>query len=993
MYSESENLLRWFTVTLASLSFTVLTGCVSLKDDSTFEAAFNPGETPVVLTQGTNMSLALSPDETTIAMSIQGILWTIPANGGEATPLTPRYFDAHEPVWSPDGEWIAFYAYADGGFQVWRVRPSGSDLEQLTTGDADVRYPFWLPEGNGIVYASDAKDGYQVWQLDLSTGDSRQLTQADNAKGQDSLNANRVTPTVSPDGSMLAYVVDGPKNVLVLQDLLTGEKREIFCSKEGLGAPGWSADGSTLYLMAHSYGDVRTRLLGISTSGGPPSVLVSEGDIFPFRPSARKDGSIVFSADGLIKSLDTRSSSVNTIPFSATVGLIKRNYKKRTYNLSDRTPQPVQGLFEPILSPDGQTAAFVALGDLWAADVTTGAVKQLTDDTAVDIFPSWSPDGERIAFVSDRGGKPDIWALELKRGVFSRLSDLSQPPSALAWSPVGDKIVFLQNAGVSVFLGSTVEILDIETGAVEQVHGALHGPSAPTWAPDGTAIAVIKKETPSTRYREGYNVIYIMSLSSGATPIIVRPEGAAHSLGRRQWNGPSWGANGQFAYVADGRLRVIQLSSEGEMDGAPKTLAEGTLSNPSWSGDGSRLIYLDETSLKTVDAASGQQHTVPISLSWTRAIPDGQYTLRVGRVLDSSGEHYLTQQDIFISGDRITDILPSGTYSPKGPLIDMSGLTVLPGFIESHGHLATNFGQKVGRAWLKNGVTTVRDPGSDPYEAVGRREAIASGRREGPRLFSAGALNGGRRVHYGSSEPTGDEANLKYSLRQTKALQLDWYKSYVRQGFRSQREAIKAMHAAGIPVTSHELYPSVAYGIDAIEHVKGTSRRGFSLKHSKLGHSYNDVIDLIVASGVIFSPTIVIVEPFSTEAMIANAQETIRRVVRAGGVVTAGTDALVLDKDVSLIAGGAPLPSYGNSLHRELELFVAAGLTPAEAIRSVTSNAAVLLGVEDQLGAIKPGMIADLILVDGDPLANIQDTRQVVKVVKGGLVFNVGYSL
>ena len=221
----------------------------------------------------------------------------------------------------------------------------------------------------------------------------------------------------------------------------------------------------------------------------------------------------------------------------------------------------------------------------------------------------------------------------------------------------------------------------------------------------------------------------------------------------------------------------------------------------------------------------------------------------------------------------------------------------------------------------------------------------------------------------------------------------------------------------GMPVTSHELYPAVAFGADGVEHIRGTSRRGYSPKISGLSRSYRDVVDLLIASKMTLTPTIGIQGGFRlqtlkdsswiddpriqklyppsvpqrwreqtrTPASAATIEDAARlvtpqerlvyQVVKGGGRITAGTD--------------SPINPYGLSLLMELEHYASGGLTPVEVLRTATMVSADAMGAGADLGSIEPGKLADFALIDGNPLANIKDLRRVTRVVKGGQVIGL----
>ena len=156
-------------------------------------------------------------------------------------------------------------------------------------------------------------------------------------------------------------------------------------------------------------------------------------------------------------------------------------------------------------------------------------------------------------------------------------------------------------------------------------------------------------------------------------------------------------------------------------------------------------------------------------------------------------------------------------------------------------------------------------------------------------MFTAGPLNEGARVSYGVSETVGTVERAKDSMRLSDDLQLDFYKSYVRQDYTVQKAAIKMAHESGIPVTTHELYPSVANGLDQMEHFGATSRRGYSLKISALGYSYQDVVSLISESGLVVTPTLALMTRLGTQNT-GPMGATLKAIVDNGGKIVAGTD-------------------------------------------------------------------------------------------------------
>jgi len=933
-----------------------------------------PDIVTVNLVEGTNMAAAVSPDGSSLVLALQGVLWQIPSAGGEAVQLTPVAMDAQEPVWSPQGDLIAFYAFANNGFSLWTIEPDGSGLREWTEGEGDARYPSFTPDGSAILFSTDRDEGYSIMVMDRETGNQSLLVDAADTGYERpqtpyfSGSGNALYPALAPAGDRLALIIDGEQDALVIADLAGGSGRRQVLEAEELGAPAWSEDGQQLYVVGLEAGS--SFLATVAADGSAVRRLVDGGDIFPFRPSIAENGMLYYTGNGHVYELDPQSGAQASVPFVATVELDRTPYERRRYDFTDDSTRTALGIVDPVLSPDASQMAYAALGDLWLADISAGSLRQLTDDSHVDLSPTWSPDGQSLVWVSDRDGKADLWSMNLADGDMRRLSDSSVPVNNPVFDPSGERIAYLADSRTSIFIAATVNVLDLDSGQISTVSEPIFGPSAPAWSPDGDRLAIYHRLPRNSRFREGHNAIYLVDSSGLSESIWVVPE-PGKSLGRRQFNRPAWSGNGDFIYRLDGALWEADLTSSGEL--GPATMIAETGENPSWSASGRHLVFLDGADLNLYDRDSGLTRTLDLRPTWSQQYGEGETVIRVGRVFDGRADEYAVNQDVVIRDGRIVQVAPMDLQRPEGSFVDALDLTLMPGLIEGHAHQSTSQGAMLGELFFSHGITSVRETGVDPYFAVERREAAASGQRPGPRVFTAGPLNEGARVSYGVSETIGTPEMAAVAARLSAELELNLLKSYVRQDYSVQQRIIELAHASGIPVTSHELFPSVAYGVDQMEHFGATSRRGYSLKMSRLNHSYQDVIDLIVESGVVVTPTLAMGERPGRD--MSPQMSTLRRIVEGGGRIQAGTD--------------SPFIPHAEALHRELEIYVEAGLSPHKALRTATSESAQALGAEDEIGSIRPGMMADLLLVEGDPLADISAIRQVQMVFKSGeLVFS-----
>ena len=484
-------------------------------------------------------------------------------------------------------------------------------------------------------------------------------------------------------------------------------------------------------------------------------------------------------------------------------------------------------------------------------------------------------------------------------------------------------------------------------------------------------------------HREGKNRIHVLDIRSGASRVVEQPEG---SVGTRDGDGPVWSPDGRsMAFAMDGGLWVMPVARDGTPRDVPREVVREAVDFPSWLPDSASILFVAPNGMKRVDLESGRASHVGVQHHYEAISAGGRFMIRDVRIVDGSRPTALEHQDIVIESSRIESIEPTFAIPPQDMrVIDGAGKTLIPGLIEMHAHLSLPaWGSQHGKVWLAYGITSIRTLANAPYRALEERESVRSGRRIGPRVFMTGAAMDGDRVYYTSYLAIGDEEELAREMQRAFDIGYDLVKTYVRLPDDLQKLAIEEAHRQGIFVTSHELYPALAYGVDGVEHVAGTSRRGYSPKLSDLGRSYDDVIELIGRSGVYFTPTVLIYggwslalarepelvrehrfetlfpawaqERFKSAPVIENVDaarkvvapifEMVRSVSDRGGRILAGTD--------------SPVVPHGLSLLLEIEQLAEAGLTPLEALESATRVAADALGVGDELGTIEVGKIAD----------------------------------
>jgi Tol biopolymer transport system component len=997
---------------------------------SAFLMAPSSPVTEITVHEGTSMSVAASPDGRMLAIDLQGSIYTLPAAGGTAKRITDVFNDARQPSWSADGKWVAFQGYRDGVYHIWAVAADGSRQKQLTWGAYDDREPAWSHDGTRVAFSSDRADegkpgNYDIWVLDVKSGALTRVTKNP---------ADDYMPTWSADDREIAFVsTRGGENAVWVATLATGAERKVT-NGERTDAPSWGPGGTLVYHVTQGQSS-HYEIDGKSITGGE--------NVFAFRAGWLSPDELVYVSDGRIRARSVSSSTVRTIEFSVTLQVKKADYTPRKRDFDSRARRRVLGIVKPAISPDGKTVAFSALGDIYVMPIG-GKPVNITKSPFLDTEPTWSADGTQLAWASDKGGgRMEIWVRDMKTGAEKCVTQLPNNAMEPAFSPDGKRIAY--NDVNAIWRHGNIEIVDIASGNTVTLEEAIFAPGVPTWSADGKRLVVAALKPFSARFREGTNQILSMESDGSGDDRWFLPE-ANLSIDSRVGDGPVWSPDGtRMAIVTEGMLSVVPVSPIGEPTGPARRVSNDMAFSPSWSGDSKHLLYQSMDKLRLLDLESGITKDVPVDLSYTPGIPSEKFLVHAGKLVDGISKAARENVDILVEGNRIKSVVPHAAANHAGvKVVDASALTVMPGLIESHSHLQADLGSLDRRAYLSWGITTVRSPGGTPYEAVSDREIADAAAFPGPRVFSTGYLMEWNRAYYWMAVAVSSPAQLELELERAKILQHDMIKSYVRMPDLMQKRIVDFAHSIGVPVSSHEIYPSAFDGIDAVEHTTGTSRRGYSTKMATLNRSYDDVTQILAGAGMTITPTLGL-SGAGLRQMVADDSSLkrdprltlypewlVQQIVgaRAGGAggggrgggrggrggggrggAAAGAAADAAATQAAALAAFMAQPMNGSyemvmnlkkagvriiagtdtpmapNLHAELASYVAAGMTPFEALQTATVNAAAALHLD--AGSIAAGKLADLVMVDGNPLEKISATYKVKQVVANGRLYDV----
>ncbi|MGI9181659.1 MAG: amidohydrolase family protein [Longimicrobiaceae bacterium] len=1018
--------------------------------------------------EGTWVSVDLSPDGRWIVFDLLGHIYRMPATGGEAQVLTQNSGVAvnFHPRYSPDGRQIVFVSDRKGQNNLWIMEADGTSPRAVFT-DNNVRVvePAWTPDGQYIVVrrellgAPGRPGSSGIWMYHRDGGEGVELI------GREVRGAEWTS--VSPDGKHLYFhastAADDPLSgaqQLRRFDFKTGEIIDITAG-ESMGAaagrlssgggvsPEISPEGrwlafarqipdGTISFKGHRFGP-RTALWLRDLQTGAERILmdpietqVSSGSkglgVLPRYRWAADGKSILISQGGKIRRLEVASGAVSTIPFTARVHRTLSEMAHASFRISDE-PFQVQFMRWQTASPDGRRLAFQSVGRIWIMDLPSGTPRRLTRESfePLEYAPAWSPDGRWIAFTSwDDTGRGHLWKIPTGGGTPQQMSRESGDFVHPVWSPDGRQIVVARGAG-STAHGRTMthnawfDLVRIPaSGGAAQVVTTVASPSGtsissgarrqilrPSFGPEGRLFFPRERKTRVEGREETVTDLVSMTLDGSdervhltlpyADEIVPSPDGAwvAFQEGDNVYVTPfAWNGTGDEPLRIDkrkGKFPVKQLSREGGL--FPRWRGAGIVE----FGSGNRYF--------TYQIASEKADTTAVRLTVPRDVPSGIVALTGARIITLDNRRVIERGTVVIRGSRIACVGECDTAGADR-VIDASGKTVIPGFIDMHSHhFREHRGIRPkrdyeGGIYLAYGVTTNLDNSMWSQNVFPTAELIEAGEIIGPRAFSTGDP-----LYRGDASRQNELSSYDIAEQNVGRL-ASWgavgIKQY-QQPRRDQRQWVAdAARKRGLMVTAEG--GDLMYNLGMIMDGQTGWEHPFSYVPI-----YEDVAKFFGKAKAVYSPTLVVAGPgpwnieyfFQENEVWKDPKQqrwlpwrmlvphTRRRTLRP---VTDYSYPLLAQGMADIIAEGGygAIGSHGehHGLAAQWEVWMAASaLGPMGALEVASLHGAHFLGAGQDLGSLEAGKLADLLVLNSNPLDDIRNTADLQYVMKGGRLY------
>ncbi|PJJ79398.1 imidazolonepropionase-like amidohydrolase [Mucilaginibacter auburnensis] len=993
--------------------------------------------------EGTWMNLDVSPDGKTIVFDLLGDIYSVPVTGGKATLLSGGKSWEVQPRFSPDGKQISFTSDRDGADNIWTMNADGSNRRAVTKETFRLlNNASWTPDGQYLVArkhftGTRSLGAGEMWLYHKTGGEGIQLTKRKN----DQQDAGE--PVVSPDGNYIYWsedVTPGPTfqynkdpyaGIYSIKrlDRKTGDIETVTGGSGGACRPQLSPDGKLMAFVKRSRLKSALFIRNLETAEEWSVYDDLSHDqqetwaIFGTYPNFNwmPDGHhIIFYAKGKIWNLDTDALTAANIPFEVTSQQTitdALHFQQKVFQ-DEFTPKMIRQL---TTSPDGKFVAFNAAGYIYLKELPKGELVRVDTMRYFQYEPSFSPDGKKLAYVS--------WSDELK-GAINTIDLTTKQVTRVTvdkgfyytprFSNKGDKLIYRKGEGNNV-LGYAFGL----------------NPGIYTIPVTGGKPQLLSKTGINAQFSADDSKIYFQTNENGSKVFKVMDVSGAN---QRTLYTSKYAT--QFAPSPDGKWMaftelfncyvtpMVSSGSPQELSATNKALPLNKLTRDAgtyihWSKDSQKLMWTLGPKYFTRDIRNafpfvegGTDKTpaldtvgVDIGLKLKTDVPAGKIALINARIITMRSDEVIENGTIIIEQNRIVAVGKTAEIQPPADakVFDLAGKTIIPGLVDVHAHLNPSpDGVSPQQDWnyyanLAYGVTTAHDPSSNTEMVFSQNDMLKAGNMVGPRVYSTGTILYGADGDFKAVINNLDDA-LSH-LRRLKAVGAFSVKSY-NQPRREQRqqiiEAARLLQLEVVPEGGSTFFTNMNMILDG---------------HTGIEHNipvwpvYKDVKQLWNNSKTGYTPTLIVAygtqfgenywfdrsEVWKNDNLLSYVPPTSvdarsrRRTTSEYG----DYGHIEISKYVKQISDGGTkinLGSHGQlqglGAHWEMWMLGQGGMSAMQILRSATINGAAYLGMDKEIGSIERGKLADMVILNQNPLEDIRHSDNIKYVMVNGRMYD-----
>ncbi len=1036
---------------LLLLTFSTITFSLFAQDKKPKWDVNNPPgdykEIEITTTEGTWINLDVSPDGKTIAFDMLGDIYTLPAEGGEAKLIRGGHAYEVQPRFSPDGKQICFTSDLGGGDNIWIMNIDGSNAKQVTKEDFRLlNNPIWTPDGKYIIARKHFTSGRslgagEMWMYHITGGSGIQLTKRKN----DQQDVNE--PCISPDGRYLyfsedmypggyfQYNKDPNSQIYVIQryDRQEGKLENYITGPGGAIRPQISRDGkllafvrrvrtkSVLYVHNIATGQQIPVFEGLSKDQQEAWAIFGVYTGFNWLPDNKH---IIIWGKGKLWKVDITTQKATEIPFRATAKHRIYNAVKFKQDAFEETLKP-QAIRHAVTSPDGKTLVFSSVGYLWKKALPNGNPERITSQkNHFEFEPAFSADSKKLIYVTWHDtAMGRVRELNLKSGKSKVLigeKGIYREPN---YSPNSKQIIYRKERGNSHQGFAFCERTGIYIANADGIQANL--------VTERGNNAVFTNDGKHIHYQVGKKYFVADLDGDNAQELFHSKYGKQFTLS----------PDGKWIAFSDlHKVYIIPVPQVGKTFGLNRNTKAVPLSqvardagyNLHWSGDSKKLHYTLGNRYFSAEIKNrflfveGAPDSIPpmdtvgidIGLELKADKPNQLILLNNARIITMDDNNTVLENGwMYIQDNQIVE-MGTGTrdmgairLGEVDKVIDLKGKTIMPGFVDVHAHLGTfRQGLSPQKHWpyhasLAFGITTTHDPSSNSEMVFSQSEMVKYGSMIGPRIFSTGTILYGADGDFKAVINNLEDA--KSAIRRTKAFGAFSVKSY-NQPRREQRqqviEAARQLNIMVYPEGGSFFYHNMSMILDGhtgVEH------------NIPVAPVYNDVIQLWSNSNTGYTPTLIVnyggingeyywyqktnvwenkkLLTFTPRAII-DSRSRHRTMIPDeeydnGHILVSKSCKQLSDSGVRVNLGSHG-QIQGIGAHWELWMLAQGGMSNMDALRAATINGAKYIGMDHQVGSLQTGKLADLIILDKNPLDTITNTQSISQVMINGRLYD-----